>query len=101
MVSLSGDPSFLTSVIVDAFDVLPQNIQEYLAKQLYIKHAHEGVYYDVLYRITGERELFLSVREVHMYIVENYPTTSVASVYSAINRGYELHSHLIVKKKNP
>lgn len=100
VVSLQGDPFFLTSVITDSFQVLPKNLQDYLAKLMYIKYAYKGIYYEVTDKINNVVELLFSAKEVCDYISERNPSTTLASVYSAINRGYNLHDHIILKKKN-
>lgn len=99
IVAQKDDPTFLSKVIKESFDALPENLSAYLARQLYIQYAHEGTYYKVYHRIHQTVEYFLSVTEIHKLIAERYPETSLHSVYTAIKRGHALHHHVITKKE--
>lgn len=92
------DPQYLGDLAQEIVSTLPKNYAAYLCKRLFLQYAHEGVYYEVKDLINNTLEYFLTANEILDYIKDRYPTTTKVSIYTAINTGYKLHDHVIIKK---
>lgn len=95
--SLKNDPSFLAELTTVCLETMPKNLAEYVVKQAYIKYVWDDVYYEVHDLIHGTTEHFLTVPEIHSYLLEGYPHAKKNSIYVAISRGEKIYNHTIKK----
>lgn len=84
--SLDPDPQFLSKIIVETFNRLPDNYAWQLSQQLYLQYYWEGEKITLTNHLTGIVRQFTSTEEIYTYLTKLGYTTNKPAVARAIKQ---------------
>lgn len=79
------DPAFLTMIIKECFEQLPDVVSWKLSRQLYVKYFWQGEVLTLKNNLTGEEQLFTSNSEVYQYLTGLGYKTSMQGIRDAFS----------------
>lgn len=100
--AMDPDPSFLTLIIKECFQKLPDSAAWKLSHQLYMNYFWDGEVFKIKSNLSGEELLFPSVKEVTMYLNKlgyNVTETKISLAFRERRSDYCNHEFFKDKKE--